>query len=53
MAPGFVITKINDEQVEDVEDFQEKFENSSGIIAIEGVYEGYGGAYFYEFNKEG
>ena len=53
MAPGFVITKINNEKIQGVQDFQEKFDGASGIIAIEGVYEGYGGAYFYEFNKEG
>jgi len=53
MAPGFVITKINNEPVKSVDDFNEKFSNASGVIAIEGVYEGYGGAYFYEFNKEG
>ncbi len=53
MAPGFVITKINNEKVFGVEDFQDKFDGASGVIAIEGVYEGYGGAYFYEFNKDG
>ena len=53
MAPGFVITKFNDEAVKSAEDFQKKFSDASGAVAFEGIYEGFGeSSYFYGFNKE-
>lgn len=52
MSPGFVITKINEEPISDVEDFYTKFEAAKGLISFEGVYENYGGSYYYEYRKD-
>lgn len=49
MEPGFIITKINNTKVDDVDDALEILENASGKVVLEGVYEGYEGSYFYTF----
>ena len=49
MEPGFIIKKINGEEVKDVEDAIAAFEKISGKVVIEGEYEGYEGPYYYTF----
>jgi serine protease Do len=49
MEPGFIITKINDEAIKDVESAIAVFEKTTGKVVIEGVYEGLEGSYFYTF----
>ncbi|MFZ4542448.1 MAG: S1C family serine protease [Saprospiraceae bacterium] len=49
MEPGFIITKINDNRVGSVEQAIAVLEKMSGKVVVEGVYEGYEGAYFYTF----
>ena len=49
MEPGFIITKINEKNVKDVESAIAIFEKTSGKVVIEGVYEGHEGAYYYTF----
>ncbi len=49
MDPGFIITKINDTKVKDVEDAISILEKIAGKVVIEGVYEGYEGPYYYTF----
>ncbi len=49
MDPGFIITKINDNEITSVEDVIEILENASGKIMLEGIYESYPGEYYYAF----
>jgi serine protease Do len=49
MKPGFIMTKINDSKIEDVEDAIAIFEKTTGKVVIEGIYEGYEGLYYYTF----
>lgn len=49
MEPGFIIKKINNTPIANVEDAINLFEKSHGKVVIEGVYEGYEGAYYYTF----
>ncbi len=51
MDPGFIITKINNKSIDSVEEAIENFENAKGKVALEGVYDGYEGNYYYNFNK--
>jgi len=49
MDPGFIITKVNDKTVDDVDDLVGLLKNASGKIMLEGVYENYPGEYYYAF----
>ncbi len=49
MESNFIITKINGQEVKDVEASIAMFEKVSGKVVIEGVYEGFEGPYFYTF----
>ena len=49
MEPGFVITKINGTDVANVQEAIGILENAKGKVVVEGVYEGYEGAYYYTF----
>ena len=44
---GFVITKVDDESVEDVDDFIEKIAEKSGGVMFEGFYPGRRGSYYF------
>ncbi len=49
MDSGFIITKVNDVDVDNVEDFLDLLKNASGKVMLEGVYENYPGEYYYAF----
>jgi len=51
MDPGFIITKINDKKVTDLESFVSYIEETDKKIMLEGVYEHFEGDYFYAFKK--
>jgi len=38
IKPGFIITKVNDEVIEDTEDLEKEINSSNGGVYIEGVY---------------
>ena len=46
---GFVITKVNGDQIESIEDLTEKLEGSEGGVMLEGVYEDIPGTHYYAF----
>lgn len=46
---GFIITKINDEPVRDIDDVEEVLENRRGGVMLEGTYAEYPGTYYYAF----
>ena len=52
MDPGFIITKIDNRPVGDMEALLEKIKNASGKVMLEGVYENYPGEYYYAFPIE-
>ncbi len=47
MRKGFVITSINDETVNSIEELQQRLGSSGGRIQIGGIYPGYRGMYYY------
>jgi serine protease Do len=49
MDPGFIITKIDNRPVGDMDTLLEKIKNASGKVMLEGVYENYPGEYYYAF----
>lgn len=49
MDPGFIITKVNDRTVKNVDDLISLLKNASGKVMLEGVYENYPGEYYYAF----
>lgn len=49
MEPGFIITKVGDKKVSNVEEFIKILKTSKGKIMLEGVYEDYPGEYYYAF----
>ncbi len=49
MDPGFIITKINDYDISNVDDVLKILKNASGKIMLEGIYESYPGEYYYAF----
>ncbi len=51
MELGFIITTVNEEKTESVDDVIKNLQLSRGIVTLGGVYEGYDGEYFYEFRK--
>ncbi|MEM9823017.1 MAG: trypsin-like peptidase domain-containing protein [Bacteroidota bacterium] len=51
MDPDFIITKVNDEKVEDMSQVIEALKTNSGKIMLEGIYEGYPDVWYYAFAK--
>ncbi len=49
MDPGFIITRINDFEISNVEDVLKILKNATGKIMLEGIYESYPGEYYYAF----
>ncbi|MCB0688296.1 MAG: Do family serine endopeptidase [Saprospiraceae bacterium] len=49
MKPGFVITKVNRQNVKSVEQLQKILENEEGGVMIEGKYPGNDKVYYYAF----
>ncbi|MCB0635110.1 MAG: trypsin-like peptidase domain-containing protein [Lewinella sp.] len=52
MEPGFIITHLNDREVNDVDQLLRRLSRAEGKVVLRGVYENYEGDYFYAFNKE-
>lgn len=50
MQPDFVITKINDTRIKDVETLMETLQTVQGKVVLEGFYDGFEDTYFYNFN---
>jgi len=51
MDPDYIITHINTDPINNVDQFVDKLENSKGVILLEGFYERYEGKYPYAFHK--
>lgn len=51
MDPNFIITKINDDEVESVDEAIRLLSDASGKVMVEGVYKDYTGQYLYTFRK--
>jgi len=51
MDPDFIITKVNDEKVENMANVIDALEKNSGKIMLEGIYEGYPDVWYYAFAK--
>ena len=51
MDPDYIITHINTDPINSVDQFVDKLENSKGVILLEGFYERYEGKYPYAFHK--
>lgn len=51
MDPGYVITKVNDRKISNINELLTAFEGATGKIMLEGVYENYQGEYYYAFAK--
>lgn len=49
MREGFIITKVNDKQVDSVDEFAEIVKNKKGGVYLEGVYPNVEGTYYYAF----
>ena len=49
MDPGFIITKVNDSPISDVDEFIDLLKGAEGKVMLEGVYENYPGEYGYTF----
>lgn len=49
MDPGFIITKVNDKEVKNVDDLMNLLKKASGKVMLEGIYENYPGEYYYAF----
>lgn len=49
MQPDFVITKINDKLVSNIEEFLSLLKETRGNVMLEGVYENFPGEYYYAF----
>jgi len=52
MLPGFVITSVNGQEVNSLEDLGRILASLSGPVRVEGIYPGYDGAYTYPLNLE-
>jgi Do/DeqQ family serine protease len=46
---GFIITKVNDQPVKDIEDVKKLINNRRGGVMLEGTYADYPGTYYYAF----
>lgn len=53
MDPGFIITKVDNQPVNSVDEVIGILENASGKVMLEGVYEEYPGEYYYAFALTG
>ena len=51
MSPGYIITNVNDRRVGDIGEFQEMLDEYRGKILLEGFYEEFEGAYYYQFRR--
>jgi len=51
MELGFIITTINDKDVENIDEVVELLGDKNGLVMLGGVYEEYDGEYYYEFRK--
>ncbi len=49
MDPGFIITKINEVEINDIESFMAELKNAQDKVMLEGIYENYRGEYYYAF----
>ncbi len=49
LREGFIIQRINDQEVDSVEEVEDILENRKGGVMLEGVYEDYPGTYYYAF----
>ncbi len=49
MDPGFIITRIDNQKVGNVEELLEVLQNAAGKVMLEGIYENYPGEYYYAF----
>jgi Do/DeqQ family serine protease len=52
MDPGFIITKINNKKVGNVEELTSLLKDAKDKVMLEGVYENYPGEYYYAFPME-
>jgi serine protease Do len=46
---GFIITQIDDQNINNVEDFVNVLKNKSGKVLVEGIYPNKGVSYLYAF----
>ncbi len=49
MDPGYIITKINEKPIGNVQEFIKELENHKGMVVLEGFYENYPGEFPYAF----
>lgn len=49
MDPGFIITKVNEVNVKDIESVIYQIKNAEDKVMLEGIYENYPGEYYYAF----
>ncbi len=49
MRTGFIITRVNEKTVNNVEGFTREFQNKKGGIMLEGIYPNVNGVYYYAF----
>ena len=49
MDPGFIITKVNETKVNDIESIILEIRNAEDKVMLEGIYENYPGEYYYAF----
>jgi Do/DeqQ family serine protease len=49
---GYVITKVNNKEVKNIDDLRKVLETSSGTVKFEGVYPGYEGVYPFTINLD-
>ncbi len=52
MQEGFVITSVDGQSVNSVEELSSILNNSNGTVRLEGVYPGYEGTYGYPLNLD-
>jgi S1-C subfamily serine protease len=52
MQQGFIITSVNGENINSVEELSKMLANLSGPASVEGIYPGYDGTYKYPLNLE-
>ncbi|MEM9919148.1 MAG: trypsin-like peptidase domain-containing protein [Bacteroidota bacterium] len=50
MDPGFIITKVNDARVGNVEEVIQALKGAKGEVLLEGIYENYPGEWGYKFS---
>lgn len=52
MQEGFVITSVDGQDVENIDDLNNILKNSRGTVRVEGIYPGYEGSYGYPLNLD-